>query len=66
MSDLKWFKSSYSEASGNACVEVAASEDGGVAIRDSVFPSRVITTNRAALAALIAGARTGALSVVPN
>ncbi|MCX5194220.1 DUF397 domain-containing protein [Streptomyces sp. NBC_00249] len=57
MSELSWFKSSYSEASGNACVEVAVCEGDGVAIRDSVFPSRVITANRAALAALVVGAQ---------
>ncbi|MGW0751417.1 DUF397 domain-containing protein [Streptomyces sp. NPDC002587] len=56
MSELKWFKSSHSEASGNACVEVAVCEGHGAAIRDSVFPARVITINRTALAALIASA----------
>ncbi|MFD8287170.1 DUF397 domain-containing protein [Streptomyces lavendulae] len=57
MSELVWFKSSYSDAGGNNCVEVAVCEGDGVAIRDSVFPSRVITTNRAALAALVVGAQ---------
>ncbi|MFJ3979600.1 DUF397 domain-containing protein [Streptomyces sp. NPDC090021] len=65
MSELSWFKSSYSEASGNACVEIAICEGDGVAIRDSVFPSRVITTTRAALAALVVNAQTS-LSVTPR
>ncbi|MFI8340625.1 DUF397 domain-containing protein [Streptomyces sp. NPDC085639] len=57
MSELVWFKSSYSDAGGNNCVEVAACDGDGVAIRDSVFPARVLTTNRAALAALVTGAQ---------
>ena len=37
MAELEWLKSSYSEASGNACVEIA--ENGPViAIRDSKHP----------------------------
>ncbi|WP_406174108.1 DUF397 domain-containing protein [Streptomyces sp. NBC_00996] len=37
MSELKWLKSSYSEASGNACVEIAT--DGHlIAVRDSKHP----------------------------
>ncbi|GAA2655922.1 DUF397 domain-containing protein [Streptomyces vastus] len=37
MPQLKWLKSSYSEASGNACVEVA--ENGSlIAVRDSKRP----------------------------
>ncbi|MFD5617293.1 DUF397 domain-containing protein [Streptomyces yangpuensis] len=65
MFELSWFKSSHSEASGNACVEVAVCEGDGVAIRDSVFPSRVITTNRAAFAALVVGAQVS-LGVAPR
>ncbi|MFE9768567.1 DUF397 domain-containing protein [Streptomyces sp. NPDC005808] len=37
MSELKWLKSSYSEASGNACVEIA--KNGSlIAVRDSKDP----------------------------
>ncbi|GGL11964.1 DUF397 domain-containing protein [Streptomyces flaveus] len=37
MPELKWIKSSHSEASGNACVEVA--ENGPlIAVRDSKHP----------------------------
>ncbi|MER7394991.1 DUF397 domain-containing protein [Streptomyces sp. NPDC000151] len=40
MSDLKWFKSSYSDASGGECVEVAVapSRPATVHIRDSKAP----------------------------
>ncbi|MEU8622737.1 DUF397 domain-containing protein [Streptomyces sp. NPDC048623] len=57
MSEPQWFKSSYSEASGNACVELATWGDGSAAVRDSVFPARVIPVRRAALAAFVAGVR---------
>ncbi|WP_125261799.1 DUF397 domain-containing protein [Streptomyces alboflavus] len=40
---LKWRKSSYSEASGNACVEIAGSGDL-VAVRDSKHPELPSTT----------------------
>ncbi|MGW0701875.1 DUF397 domain-containing protein [Streptomyces sp. NPDC002867] len=57
MSELKWFKSSFSEASGNACVEVAASDtDTDIAIRDSVFPHLTFTVDRRAFAAFVASA----------
>ncbi|GHD94832.1 hypothetical protein GCM10010508_57140 [Streptomyces naganishii JCM 4654] len=59
MSELKWFKSSFSEASGNACVEIAISdEDGDVAIRNSTCPQLTIRTSRAAFAALVTHLRT--------
>jgi hypothetical protein len=34
----KWFKSSYSNANGGQCVEVAANLPGVVAVRDSKDP----------------------------
>ncbi|WP_208605920.1 DUF397 domain-containing protein [Streptomyces albus] len=61
LSEPVWTKSSYSEAAGNACVEVAACDGEAVAIRDSVQPARSIRASRAALDALITGLRTGAL-----
>ncbi|GAA4683246.1 DUF397 domain-containing protein [Streptomyces chumphonensis] len=35
MIDLHWFKSSYSDSSGGACVEVAACSRATVHVRDS-------------------------------
>lgn len=52
MSPLKWIKSSYSEASGNNCVEIAP-VGAGVAVRDSKRPATVFVTGRASFAALI-------------
>jgi len=60
LSELEWIKSSFSEASGNACVEIAVRDDDEIAIRDSVFPARSIRVSRAALAALVADVRAGA------
>ncbi|MFI5621169.1 DUF397 domain-containing protein [Streptomyces sp. NPDC051567] len=57
MSELVWFKSSYSDAGGNNCVEVAVCEGDGAAIRDSVFPHRVVKVGHAAFAALVSAAR---------
>ena len=37
LSELKWLKSSYSEASGNACVEIADNAHQ-IAVRDSKHP----------------------------
>ncbi|CAM5314886.1 hypothetical protein SALBM135S_06133 [Streptomyces alboniger] len=53
MPELQWTKSSFSEASGNNCVEVAATGSAGIALRESESPADVITTDRAALEALI-------------
>ncbi|WAX77802.1 DUF397 domain-containing protein [Streptomyces sp. KMM 9044] len=60
MSALKWIKSSYSEASGNNCVEVAWTQTG-VALRDSERPADVIVMGRASLGALIGSLRSGSL-----
>ncbi|MFJ7772589.1 DUF397 domain-containing protein [Streptomyces sp. NPDC097107] len=60
MSALKWIKSSYSEASGNNCVEVARMQTG-VALRDSKRPADVIVVGRASLSALIGSLRSGSL-----
>ncbi len=59
MPELKWIKSSFSEASGNACVEVAATSSEGVALRESESPARVLTTDRAALEALVRSVKAG-------
>ncbi|MFI5751805.1 DUF397 domain-containing protein [Streptomyces sp. NPDC051644] len=52
---MNWTKSSFSEASGNACVEVAACSDSTVALRESDSPTVILSTNRAALHALVLG-----------
>ncbi|MFD4629708.1 DUF397 domain-containing protein [Streptomyces sp. NPDC058284] len=53
MSELKWLKSSFSEASGNNCVEVAATGTDHIALRESDSPAHVLATDRAALEALM-------------
>jgi hypothetical protein len=60
LSELVWLKSSFSDAGGNNCVEVAVADDDDIAIRDSVYPTRIIKTSKAALSTFIAGVRTGA------
>ena len=59
MPRLKWIKSSFSEASGNACVEIAAPSPDGIALRESESPARVLTTDRAALGALVTSVKAG-------
>lgn len=59
MADLKWLKSSFSEASGNNCVEVAPTEHGCVALRDSTRPTRTTSTNTVAFRAFIRGVKAG-------
>ena len=61
MSELQWFKSSFSEASGNACVEIAVSDDTRIAIRHSVHPTRGFTVGHPAFAAFIDAVRSMAL-----
>jgi hypothetical protein len=57
LSELKWLKSSFSEASGNACVEIAATGPEAIALRESDSPAAVLTTDRAALRALVRSLR---------
>ncbi|WP_031505717.1 DUF397 domain-containing protein [Streptomyces megasporus] len=59
MPELVWTKSSFSEAGGNNCVEVAADGDG-IAIRESTDPARALTADRAAFRALLRGVKDGA------
>lgn len=54
MHDPQWLKSSFSEASGNNCVEIASSGDQ-VALRESEDLSRVITTGSHAFRGLLVG-----------
>ncbi|WP_217162376.1 DUF397 domain-containing protein [Streptomyces sp. AC512_CC834] len=61
LSELKWFKSSFSEASGNACVEVAVHDDERVAIRHSVFPARGFSVRRSTFTSLVNAVQSGSL-----
>lgn len=62
LSDPKWLKSSYSEASANNCVEVAVEGQGLVALRDSTRPSRVIPVHGSTFHALVQGVKEGAFA----
>ncbi|MEU4686367.1 DUF397 domain-containing protein [Streptomyces xinghaiensis] len=66
LSEPVWTKSSYSEAAGNACVEVAACDGEAEAIRDSVQPTRSIKVSHAALTTFIAGVRNGNMDNLPS
>ncbi|WP_405716743.1 MULTISPECIES: DUF397 domain-containing protein [unclassified Streptomyces] len=59
MSGLHWLKSSFSDAGGNNCVEVAAAEGTDIAIRESETPEHILTTNRSALRALVLAVKAG-------
>jgi hypothetical protein len=52
LSEQVWLKSSFSDAGGNNCVEVAATAHG-IALRESDSPTEIITTERGAMRALI-------------
>ncbi|MFI6860017.1 DUF397 domain-containing protein [Streptomyces sp. NPDC050421] len=56
MTEHDWQRSSFCGGGGNNCVEVAAwPETEGIALRESDSPASVLTTNRAALSALVRG-----------
>ncbi|MFG2783053.1 DUF397 domain-containing protein [Streptomyces prunicolor] len=57
MPELHWLKSSFSGDGGNNCVEIAATNPEGVALRESESPAHVLTTDRAALGALVQGVK---------
>ncbi|MFF4766592.1 DUF397 domain-containing protein [Streptomyces sp. NPDC001255] len=63
---LHWFKSSYSENNGGACVEVAAdlvASRGVVPVRDSkCVAGPVLTVTSSAFAGFVAGVKSGDLS----
>ncbi|MEU9452581.1 DUF397 domain-containing protein [Streptomyces sp. NPDC048277] len=61
MSDLKWFKSSFSEASGNACVEVAIHKDGQTSIRHSIYPTRAFTVSPTSFSSFVNAAKADCL-----
>ncbi|GAB3116242.1 hypothetical protein GCM10027160_24800 [Streptomyces calidiresistens] len=56
----RWVKSSFSGDGGNNCLEVAAAP-GGVAVRESEVPGRVVVADPAAFAGLLAAVRSGRL-----
>jgi len=59
LADVTWQKSQYSNPNG-ACVEVAVLADGGIAVRNSRFPSGpALVYTRAEIAAFLAGAKDG-------
>ena len=58
MSEPKWVKSSFSDAGGNNCVEVAAT-NAGIALRESENPAHVLTMDRAVLGALVRRVKAG-------
>ncbi|KIZ14466.1 DUF397 domain-containing protein [Streptomyces natalensis] len=60
MSELIWHKSSFSDAGGNNCIEVAANGDD-IALREGEAPARVIVTGRGVLRGLIVGVKAGAM-----
>ncbi|MBH5337130.1 DUF397 domain-containing protein [Streptomyces pactum] len=59
MPDSTWVKSSFSETGGNACVELATTEDNGIAIRESEIPGTVMATRPASLRAFLGAAKAG-------
>ncbi|MFJ8826419.1 DUF397 domain-containing protein [Streptomyces sp. NPDC102467] len=60
---MRWLKSSYSEASANACVEVATPTSHLIAVRDSKNPDLPHTTvSRAAWAAFTLAVGGGTLT----
>ncbi|GAU65260.1 hypothetical protein SSP35_01_05980 [Streptomyces sp. NBRC 110611] len=59
MSQLRWQKSSFSEAGSDTCVEVAVDAAGVPYVRDSKRPEMVISTSRAALRAFVQGVKAG-------
>ncbi|MGW5136112.1 DUF397 domain-containing protein [Streptomyces sp. NPDC004135] len=65
LSELQWFKSSFSEASGNACVEVAVRDDTQVAIRHSVYPDRRFSVGRMAFSSFVRAVQSDSLSISP-
>ncbi|MFD3514097.1 DUF397 domain-containing protein [Streptomyces sp. NPDC058657] len=61
MPELKWLKSSFSEASGNACVEVATTPHGTLALRESEQPAAVLVTRQDSFGALVRGVKAGGI-----
>ncbi|MGW2269239.1 DUF397 domain-containing protein [Streptomyces yangpuensis] len=60
MTGIVWQRSSFCGGGGNNCVEIAERPDG-MAIRDSVYPERLVTVGRPALSTFLAYAGTDAV-----
>ncbi|MEU9288758.1 DUF397 domain-containing protein [Streptomyces sp. NPDC048275] len=61
--NVMWFKSSYSDAQGGACVEGARLLDGIMAVRDSKIPAGpVFLFQDEAWAAFTTGVKAGAFA----
>ncbi|MFF3272121.1 DUF397 domain-containing protein [Streptomyces chrestomyceticus] len=63
MAESRWLKSSFSESSGNACIEIAAT-DMAVALRESDDTSRVITTEHHVFRDLLVGIKADVVTAV--
>lgn len=59
VSDLHWVKSSFSDAGGNNCVEVAMGEGEGVTLRESDNPGTVVAITQSAMRALVLAIKGG-------
>ncbi|WP_405798579.1 DUF397 domain-containing protein [Streptomyces sp. NBC_01506] len=58
MSTYDWQKSSYSGNAGN-CINVSASDDGTIKLRESDDPDVIVTTTPEKLRAFILGVKAG-------
>ncbi|WAL98012.1 DUF397 domain-containing protein [Streptomyces sp. Je 1-369] len=64
MTGDRWQRSSFCGGGGNNCVEIATTHDG-IALRESESPADVLTTDRAALSALVRGVKAAPLRPQP-
>lgn len=62
MPRLIWVKSSYSDAGGNNCVEVAEAGQR-ILLRESETPEGVITADQSAFRGLVTGIKAGRFQV---
>ncbi|MEE1938661.1 DUF397 domain-containing protein [Streptomyces sp. TRM 70361] len=65
VSELVWIKSSFSEAGGNNCVEIAVDGEN-IAIRDSTAPGIHITVGRAAFGSFMTTTKAGDCDRLPG
>ncbi|MEV4743936.1 DUF397 domain-containing protein [Streptomyces sp. NPDC049555] len=60
MSQLEWYKSSFSTGANGSCVEVSLPPGGLLRLRESDDPAVVLTLRPSALAALLRSVKAGA------